>query len=76
MKYRYTRDRKRDREEFAYMYRKEIAMFQNRRLNDPELMEWVRNVARPHMGYSARTNDVDVWLSISKTLSKLPINGN
>lgn len=55
--YRATKERRRDRQEFAWLHRDEI-----------ENKERIVFLARKELGYSRKTADCDIYCSIVKTL--------
>lgn len=81
MKHLPTKDRRAERQEFAYRYRVEILALSYRREKligkRPFTMQLSKeetaliDKARNELGYSCHTNDYDILISITKTLKQL-----
>lgn len=69
VKNRYDRDRKRDRIEITYMFRRELASLEND--SHDRIMEFCRDRIRPLLPYNDRTNDFDIYLSLKRALSTI-----
>lgn len=73
MKNRGNKDRLRDRNEFVYMYRREISIL----LDKPAMQQrnFVDFIVRKMLPYSPKTASCDIWCSISLTYKELINNG-
>lgn len=72
MKHRNDKDRKRLRIEFVYKHRHQIDFYKNISIlkSLPTGMIYLIEIARKELGYSVKTNDVDIYLSLRRTYLK------
>lgn len=74
MKMRGTKERRRDRYEFIYKYRDEMAKLVDRRNSDEEVRKFVEEKCRPELNYSVRTNIVDIFCTMRRDYAKIFIH--
>lgn len=74
MKYRNTKERIRDRNEFVYKYRQEIKELLNVDLKDDRIVKFVKVIVRNEIPYSPVTYYVDIWFMIKRAYRLLKEN--
>lgn len=75
MRHPNTKERRRDREELVYRYRREISMLQKEwhdRWNDKDIrhkvIRFVDSIVRKQLEYNPQTNSLDIFSSLSRCL--------
>jgi len=71
MKNRDIIERRRDRAEFVYLWRREIKLIIDNGMSRIDRQEFVDNIARHHLVYSKGTNSLDIFYAIRKTFDQL-----
>ena len=72
-KFRYTKERQRDSNEFVYLHREKIReLLSNDYISGKQpIREFIKLVVRVDLGYSPSTADCDIWASINITFNEL-----
>lgn len=73
MKHRNILERRKEREEFVYKYRAEIAAFIKLGGKHPDTIFFFNTVARTQLEYSCKTATIDIYLITKRTYAKLEI---
>lgn len=74
MRVRNTKERRRDREEFVYMHRFEIAGFVSQITGYPppkNFVQWANYFVRKQLNYSCRSASVDIVWSMRNTFNDI-----
>lgn len=74
MRHRYTKERKREIDEFVYKYRFEIANMLAKYdgfPHSPEQTEFVKKIVLVEIGYSEKTAVTDIFHSIKKAFKRI-----
>lgn len=70
MKHRATKDRRKEREEFVYMFRDEISSLLYLRFSDEKIKLFADQIARNWLEYH-NTNYIDIWFVIKRDYIRL-----
>jgi len=74
MRMRSTIERRRDRYEFIYRHREELARLMGADARDQDVRDFVEKVARPELTYGPRTYYFDIYMTLRRDWPKVFFN--